>query len=235
MAQSSERTKLLLVEDDLKLAALVKEFLEKEGFIVDVEGRGDVGVKRILAEQPQLVLLDVMLPGLDGFAVCKQVRSEYRGPILMMTARGEEIDEVLGLEIGADDYLSKPVRPRILLSRIRALLRRVSEASVVVSAAVITLGELQIDPGNRIVRLHGDEVTLTSAEFDLLLFLAQRTGEVVTRDQIFEHVRGIEYDGLDRSVDLRIVRLRKKLGDDGKQPRLIKSIRGMGYLLVSQA
>ncbi len=226
---------LYLVEDDPKLAALVKEYLEGAQFQVRTEPRGDVAAEWIGRYQPDLVILDVMLPGLDGFEVCKRVRPHYQGPILMLTARGEEIDEVLGLEVGADDYMSKPVRPRLLLSRIRALLRRSQRPTSAVapgSEETIALSNLVIDSANRSVAMNGDEVSLTTAEFDLLWFLAQRRGRVVTRDEIFEQVRGIEYDGLDRSVDLRITRLRKKLGDDGKQPRLIKSIRSVGYLLV---
>ncbi len=214
---------LLLVEDDAKLAGLVEEYLVKEGFSVRVESRGDAAIARILAEQPDLVILDVMLPGADGFEVCRRVRNAYRGGILMLTARGEEIDEVLGLELGADDYVAKPVRPRLLLTRIRTLLRRGRRP---------TTG-LAIDPGSRSVQLDGNEVELTSGEFDLLAYLANRRGQTVGREELYRSVLGMEFDGLDRSLDLRIARLRKKLDDDGKHPRWIKSVRGVGYLLVS--
>ncbi len=230
----SDPARLLLVEDDLKLAALVKEYLEGEGFRVEVESRGDVASRRIVSEVPDLVILDVMLPGMDGFEVCKAVRPAYEGPIMMLTARSEEVDEVIGLEMGADDYMSKPVRPRLLLTRLRTLLRRVSvrgEKSTGASSSVV-LGELEIDERERSVVLHGKPLHLTTAEFDLLWYLAQRPGETVTRDEIFRDVIGMEYDGLDRSADLRITRLRKKLGDDGKQPQRIKSIRSVGYRLV---
>ena len=234
--RDTKKPKILLVEDDLKLAALVKEYLESDQFEVDVETRGDTAANRILTDKHDLVILDVMLPGLDGFEVCKRVRPDFDGPILMLTARSEEVDEVIGLEMGADDYMSKPVRPRLLLARMRTLLRRVqlteTPGTISEECALIELTDLQIDATQRSVLLKGHPIYLTTAEFDLLWFLAQRPGEVVTRDQIFEKVIGMPYDGLDRSADLRITRLRKKLGDDGKQPSRIKSIRSVGYLLA---
>ena len=230
------KPRILLVEDDLKLAALVKEYLESDQFEVNVESRGDTAANRILTDKHDLVILDVMLPGLDGFEVCKRVRPDFDGPILMLTARSEEVDEVIGLETGVDDYMSKPVRPRLLLARMRTLLRRVqlneTPRTISEECALIELTNLQIDATQRSVLLKGHPIYLTTAEFDLLWFLAQRPGEVVTRDQIFEKVIGMPYDGLDRSADLRITRLRKKLGDDGKQPSRIKSIRSVGYLLA---
>ncbi|MEN9022312.1 MAG: response regulator transcription factor [Verrucomicrobiales bacterium] len=234
--RDTKKPRILLVEDDLKLAALVKEYLESDQFEVDVETRGDTAANRILTDKHDLVILDVMLPGLDGFEVCKRVRPDFDGPILMLTARSEEVDEVIGLEMGADDYMSKPVRPRLLLARMRTLLRRVqlneTPGTISEECALIELTDLQIDATQRSVLLKGHPIYLTTAEFDLLWFLAQRPGEVVTRDQIFEKVIGMPYDGLDRSADLRITRLRKKLGDDGKQPSRIKSIRSVGYLLA---
>lgn len=234
--RDTKKPRILLVEDDLKLAALVKEYLESDQFEVDVESRGDTAANRILTDKHDLVILDVMLPGLDGFEVCKRVRPDFDGPILMLTARSEEVDEVIGLETGADDYMSKPVRPRLLLARMRTLLRRVqlneTPGTISEECALIELTDLQIDATQRSVLLKGHPIYLTTAEFDLLWFLAQRPGEVVTRDQIFEKVIGMPYDGLDRSADLRITRLRKKLGDDGKQPSRIKSIRSVGYLLA---
>jgi two-component system, OmpR family, response regulator RstA len=234
---------ILLVEDDAKLAQLVQEFLQANGFRVDWEARGDKAVSRILAEKPELVILDLMLPGLDGLSICRAVRSQYQGRILMLTARHEEVDEVVGLELGADDYLAKPVRPRVLLARINALLRRAVPETADLSspakpssegreAQFIDLGYLVVDSVNRKALVQGREVELTTAEFDLLQLLAQHAGEILTRDQIYGALRGIEYDGFDRSIDLRITRLRKKIGDDGKQPQKIKSVRGVGYLLV---
>lgn len=230
--------RVLLVEDDVKLAALVREFLEASGFDVGVEPRGDRAPDRILTEQPDLVILDLMLPGLDGLAICRQVRPRFDGAILMLTARGEETDEIVGLELGADDYLAKPVRPRRLLARVNTLLRRVDRLSSSsagedeVGARRLTVGRLVVDAGNRQAAMDGEHVTLTTAEFDLLWLLASHAGEVLSRDHIYRELRGMEYDGLDRSMDLRVARLRKKLGDDGKQPQLIKSVRGAGYLLV---
>lgn len=227
--------RILVVEDDEKLAALVAEFLGKEGFAVEMVHRGDEAVPRILGSPPDLVILDLMLPGLDGFEVCKQVRDRYAGFILMLTARNEDVDEILGLELGADDYVTKPVRPRVLVSRIRALLRRHPEEPAADAGEPIACGNLHIDPRNRTARRAGQELDLSSGEFDLLLYLVQRPGEIIDRDKLYQDVRGIEYDGLDRSIDLRVARLRKKLGDDAKQPTLIKSVRGVGYLLAPGA
>ena len=224
--------RILVVEDDEKLANLVSEFLSKEGFTVEMVHRGDEAVPKILHSPPELVILDLMLPGLDGFEVCKQVRDRYSGFILMLTARNEDVDEILGLELGADDYVTKPVRPRVLASRIRALLRRHPETPAADAGEPHSCGNLTIDPRNRIATHAGKELELSSGEFDLLLYLAQRPGEIIDRDKLYKDVRGIEYDGLDRSIDLRIARLRKKLGDDAKHPTLIKSVRGVGYLLA---
>jgi two-component system response regulator RstA len=221
---------ILLVEDDAKLAGLVAEYLEGEGFSVSLEERGDTAVGRILAEHPEIVVLDLMLPGLDGIEVCRRVRPDYPGYILMLTAKSEEIDEMLGLEVGADDYVAKPVRPRLLAARLRALLRRTGRSQPAPFRAVG--GRLVIDLQRRAVTVDGAGVELTSGEFELLAYLAERTGDTVDRDALYEGVRGVPYDGLDRSIDLRIARLRKKLGDDGKHPATIKSVRGRGYMLV---
>jgi len=226
---------ILVVEDDVKLSELVGEYLEKEGFQVSIEGRGDTAAQRIVATQPDLVVLDIMLPGIDGFEVCRRVRPRYHKPILMLTAKGDLIDEILGLEIGADDYLSKPVKPRLLLTRIRALLRRSSGSNgnqADTPSDTVSVAGLVLDRPNRGATVGDSPIDLTTAEFDLLWFLATRAGQVVTRDQIYEAVKGIEYDGVDRSIDLRIARLRKKLGDDARHPRRIKSIRGSGYLMA---
>ncbi len=229
---------ILLVEDDARLAQLVKDYLEaSDAFAVSIEGRGDRAVDRIVAEQPDLVILDVMLPGVDGLTVCKRVRDRYAGPILMLTALGDEVDEVVGLELGADDYVAKPASPRKVLARVRTLLRRAAPSAGAATAGpnpVITVGELVVDPGRRAASLAGRELELTTAEFDLLHLLAQRVGETLEREAIYRQLRGIEWDGLDRSIDLRVLRLRKKLGDDAAHPRFIKSVRGVGYLLARQ-
>jgi two-component system response regulator RstA len=237
---ASRPTRVLIVEDDQKLASLVREFLETNGFEAATEARGDRAPARILDEQPDLVILDLMLPGLDGLSVCKEVRPGYQGAILMLTARGDEVDEVVGLEIGADDYMAKPVRPRLLLARIHSLLRRVGRTPDDRGGGQgardqrVEVGALLVDAASRSVQLDDRVVELTTAEFDLLWLLARNVGEVVSRERIYAELRGIEYDGLDRSIDLRITRLRKKLGDDGRQPRWIKSVRGAGYLLVRE-
>ena len=221
---------ILLVEDDAPLAQMVSEFLNAEGFETAIEGRGDVAALRIPQENPDAVVLDVNLPGLDGFSVCKNVRDNYRGAIIMLTARGEEVDEVLGLEAGADDYMSKPVRPRALLARIRVHLRRSSPGEGL--TAPITVGSLIVDPTRRSVELAGESLELTTAEFDLLRLLAEQAGRPISRNDIYLEIHGTRYDGLDRSIDLRISRLRKKLGDDPARPQRIKSVRGVGYMLA---
>jgi DNA-binding response OmpR family regulator len=236
---SDSPQRILLVEDDERLAALVCEFLQGNGYEVGIEGRGDRAVERILAEQPDLVILDLMLPGKDGLEICREVRDRYPGVILMLTARGEDIDEIVGLEIGADDYIAKPAKPRVLLAHIKSQLRRherLADGDAVVRGEAgqrRVIGQLVIDAGARTVHLAEQPISLTTAEFDLLWFLAERAGEVVSRETIYSELRGIEYDGLDRSIDLRVARLRKKLGDDAKQPRLIKSVRGAGYLMAT--
>lgn len=239
--KAADPVRILLVEDDKKLSRLTREFLEENHFVVSVESRGDRVINRFLRERPDLVILDILLPGKNGRQVCRELRPQFAGPIMMLTALGEEVDEVLGLEIGADDYIAKPVTPRLLLSRINALLRRTKgrgqqeaelENGQKEGPWKIEIGSIEVDAGNRTVLMNGEAVDLTTAEFDLLSFLVQHPGEVLSRDRIYHAVRGIDYDGIDRSIDIRIARLRKKLGDDGKQPRLIKSIRGEGYLLV---
>lgn len=230
MEDAEERTKILLVEDDKKLSSLVKEYLEQQGLDVTVEGRGDTANALIDELNPDLVILDIMLPGMDGLTVCRNARATYHGPIIMLTARGDDLDEVVGLEVGADDYMKKPASPRVLLARIRTLLRRVHAPPETGPAKRLELGPLVIDSGSRSVTMSGREVDLTTAEFDLLRLLADNAGEPISRDQIYQDLRGIDHDGLDRSIDLRVSRLRTKLGDEG--PGLIKSVRGVGYQLV---
>ena len=222
--------RVLLVEDDVKLSRLVQEFLQRHGFDVAVEGRGDRAIDRIMQEVPDLVILDIMLPGMDGLEVCRQVRPTYKYPILMLTARGDENDELLGLESGADDYLTKPVSPQLLLARIKTLLRRSRRFDN--SDQHLELGDISIDANRRTVHSGDKLLELTTAEFDLLWLLASHAGETLTRDQISHSLLGHEWDGAGRSIDLSVSRLRKKLGDDGKNPERIRSIRGTGYLWV---
>jgi len=172
------------------------------------------------------------LPGLDGFEVCRAVRQQYAGPIIMLTARGEEVDEVVGIESGADDYMAKPVRPRALLARLRSHLRKATPAPGEEAAQPISTGSLVVDPARRIVSVDGNEVIVTSAEFDLLLLLAENAGKVLSRQDMYPKLYGLKYDGMDRSLDLRVSRVRKKIGDDPHNPERIKSVRGVGYILA---
>lgn len=231
---NAETGRILIVEDDERLATLTREYLENNGLQVSVEGDGGKAVERILSERPDLVVLDLMLPGEDGVSICRRVRSQYYGQILMLTARTDDLDEVLGLEMGADDYVAKPVRPRVLLARIRALLRRgtaqAEEAPEVQSS--LRFGALVVDNSMREAWLNDKSIDLTSAEFDLLWLLCSNAGRVLSREEIFSQLRGIEYDGQDRSIDVRVSRIRPKIGDDPMHPRLIKTVRSKGYLFV---
>ncbi len=224
---------ILIIEDDIHLSQLIAAYLTKHGYQVSQHGRGDTAADVILDTRPDLVILDVMLPGKEGFDVCREVRLRYHGRILIMTARDEDVDEILGLELGADDYLAKPVEPRRLLARVRALLRRgaADEGSGDnEDNDELAFGQFTISQGTRAAYLAGEEMELTTAEFDLLWLLASHAGQVLSRDDIMNELRGIGFDGLDRSIDARISRLRKKLGDSPDSPTRIKTVRGKGYL-----
>lgn len=230
---TASTTRILLVEDDSDLAQMVAEFLESSDFSVQIEPRGDTAITRIIDENPDAVILDVNLPGVNGFEVCRSVRDEYPGLILILTARGDELDEIVGLEIGADDYMSKPVRPRVLLARLRSHLRKTQPDVTEDGASIISVSGLVVNSRRRTVEVDGQEVDLTTAEFDLLWMLAEKSGTVVGRDDIYPKLVGIQYDGQDRSIDLRVSRLRKKIGDDPTNPTRVKSVRGVGYILVA--
>lgn len=228
-------SQVLIVEDDERLAELTRDYLQANGFEVAVEGDGARAVARIIAEQPALVILDLMLPGEDGLSICRKVRAQYPGVILMLTARSDELDQVQGLDLGADDYVCKPVRPRLLLARINALLRR-SEAPVSGGERHnLQFGPLRVDNTLREAWLGGDGIELTSAEFDLLWLLVSNAGRILSREEIFTSLRGVGYDGQDRSIDVRISRIRPKIGDDPIHPRMIKTVRSKGYLFVAEA
>lgn len=241
-APSDESWHILIVEDDERLAGLTREYLESNGLQVSVEGDGAVAVDRIKNESPDLVILDLMLPGEDGLSVCRLVRPYYSGPIIMLTARDDDLDQVLGLEMGADDYLAKPVRPRVLLARIRALLRRVKDGVSTDDDSTepssdqdrVEFSDLVVDNGMREAWLRDEPIDLTSAEFDLLWLLSSNAGRVLSREEIFTALRGIEYDGQDRSIDVRVSRIRPKIGDDPLQPKRIKTVRSKGYLFVKE-
>lgn len=226
-----EQVKILLVEDDKRLADLVCEYLSQHEFVVRVESRGDSAVENFSADI-DLVILDLMMPGMDGLSVCRILREKYDGPILMLTAKGTDIDQVVGLELGADDYVVKPVEPRVLLARVRALLRRRRRSTS--DQAKLSFGRLSINKATQQVLVDGSPVILTTQEFDLLWLLASKAGEVLSRPDIYQQLRGLEYDGLDRTVDVCISHLRKKLNDDSEQPGLIKTVWGKGYLFVNE-
>jgi DNA-binding response OmpR family regulator len=223
------RATVLLVEDDAPLAELIASYLTEHGFDVIVEPRGDRAEARVRASAPRAVVLDINLPGKDGLAVCRDIRPSYEGAIVMLTARGDDVDEVLGLEIGADDYIAKPVRPRILLARLRAALRR-GEAR---GASPLRFGPLSIDESRRSVTLRGEMLPMSTAEFDLLLVLAKNAGRVLSREDIAEALGTPAYAGQSRTIDLRVSRLRRILGDDAQTPAFIKSVRGTGYLFAA--
>lgn len=224
--------RLMLVEDDMELAELICDYLRNYEFNVAHVSNGLDAANRIVAEQPDLVILDVMLPGQSGMDVCRAVRADYLGMILMQTALDDDIDQMMGLELGADDYIVKQVQPRLLLSRIRALLRRNQRISTSSDpSSIFEFGALKIELQKRRVLLNNNEIRLTTAEFELLHLLAKNSGQVVSRDDIVQQIRGYEYDGLDRSIDRRISRLRRTLQDDPNKPQIIKTIRGKGYQL----
>lgn len=228
--------RILLVEDDLSLASWVMDYLQQKGYQVVHHSRGDT----VLAAMPELavdlILLDLMLPGINGLELCRQLRQQYQLPILMLTAQGEEMDEVLGLQLGATDYLIKPIRPRVLLARIEAALRFKAVAAPAPAAQKLDrlqFGQLEICASAQRVLLRETEIALTSTEFCLLWYLASHAGEICSRDQVFMALKGREHDGLDRRFDVMVSVLRKKLGDDATNPKGIKTVWGKGYLFVA--
>ncbi len=223
---------VLLVEDDLRLSELVRSYLSSNGFRVVVENQGDRVLERVRAERPDLVVLDLGLPGKDGFAVCRELRADAGMPILILTARDSDIDHVVGLELGADDYVIKPVEPRVLVARINALLRRSRNAPG--EDGPMRFGGLTINTAARSVTLDERPVSLSSNEFDLLVFLASHPGEFQSRETLYQQLYKREYNGLDRTLDVRISHLRRKLGDTGN-PEKIKTVWGHGYLFVPDA
>lgn len=228
---------IMLVEDDMSLAEWFSDYLTEHGYLVTIVNRGDAAIELIKEDKPDLVVLDIMLPVKDGFDVCREVRGFYHGPILMMTARDQEMDEVLGLELGADDYVTKPIKPRAMLSRVKALLRRVNNQEQLLSENenCIQFGNFHLDGNSRTTLLNELRIPISSNEFDVLWYLAQSAGKVVHRNELVKAIRGIDYDGFDRSMDIIVSRLRKKLGDDANNPFRIKTIWGQGYLFVIDA
>ena len=235
-ANAQRTDRIVVVDDDARIRDLLRRYLTQEGFEVLLTEDAKALNRILTRETIDLIVLDLMLPGEDGLSICRKVRGQFAGPILMLTARTDDMDEVLGLEMGADDYVCKPVRPRVLLARIRALLRRSEGGEAPVeNQRRLEFGPLVIDSAMREAWLRGASVELTSAEFDLLWLLAANAGRILSREEIFTALRGIEYDGQDRSIDVRISRIRPKIGDDPMHPRLIKTVRSKGYLFVAEA
>jgi len=233
--QAMHPAKLLIVDDDLDLCNLVSNYLQEEGFAVDAVHTGREGELAAANTPYQLIILDVMLPDKKGFDVLKEIRAQGRSPVLMLTAKGDEFDRVLGLELGADDYLSKPFSPRELVARIGAILRRSgwqSESGNSLRPPVMRSGDLEMDPSARSVSKAGEPVHLTSAEYDLLRLFIESPGQILTREKLVEMVLDRKFSPFDRSLDLHVSNLRRKLGSQANGAERIRSVRGIGYLYV---
>ncbi len=237
MANASDTSahRILVIDDDRKLCRLIRDYLEPMGYAVELAHTGPDGVERATTEPWQAVILDVMLPGLDGFEVLKRIRAKADVPVLMLTARGDEADRIVGLEIGADDYLPKTFSTRELLARLRAVTRRQGRTVKPGEEAPeeFVVGPLRVVPDTRTAVLSDQPISLTPVEFDLLASLARAKGRVRSREALLEECRDRNYDVFDRSIDVHISALRKKLGDDPKQPRFIRTYRGAGYMLIN--
>ncbi|MGH9799393.1 MAG: response regulator transcription factor [Blastocatellia bacterium] len=229
-------TKILMIDDDAKLCRLVKDYLEPMGYEVEAAHTGPAGLEKVLAVNYQAVILDVMLPGIDGFEVLRQIRRVSVVPVLMLTALGDESDRIVGLEIGADDYLPKTFSTRELLARLRAVIRRsqISATQASTDTEEVTINNLHVSASARRAALDGQTLTLTPVEFDLLFCLVRAADRVLSRDQLLDEISGRNYEVFDRSIDVHISSLRRKLGDDPKNPRFIKTVRSAGYMLIRQ-
>jgi len=230
---------IIFVEDDQKLASLLMDYFQGFGFSVAVISSGKLAVTQIIEQPPAMVVLDLMLPQLDGLSVCRAIRDKYAGKILMLTASGDDMDQVAALEMGADDFVQKPIQPRVLLARIRMLLRRTAPSSTTQvqptapgSDKIITLGQLWIHKTLQCCKLADHVVALTPSEFSLLWHLASHSDTVFSREDLLKSLNGLDYDGLDRRIDNKIAQLRKKLGDNANRPQGIITVRGKGYMLV---
>lgn len=220
---------LLIIDDDTRLSAMLNDYLSANGYRVRSAPTAAAGLADLSRSPAEAVILDVMLPDLDGFEVLKRIRTGSDVPVLMLTARGDETDRIVGLEIGADDYLPKPFSPRELLARLRAILRRHGASPV---AGILRFGRLEIDPGSRSARLDGQVCDMTGHQFDILLALAESAGRILTREQLLDRVKGIEADAFDRSVDVHVSRIRAAIEDDPRHPRRIVTVRGAGYVFA---
>jgi DNA-binding response OmpR family regulator len=231
---AADRPRLLVIDDDRKLCRLIGDYLGALGYEVEAAHTGPEGAERAVSEAWEAIILDLMLPGMDGFEVLKQIRRTSNVPVLMLTARGDEADRIVGLEVGADDYLPKTFSTRELLARLRAVTRRAARPAVPAneSQAEIVIGPLRVRPDSRTAVMDDKLLVLTPVEFELLLSLAKAKGRVKTRDRLLEEIRDREYEVFDRSIDVHISLLRKKLGDDAKSPRFIRTVRAAGYMLI---
>ena len=225
--------RILAIEDDTRLARMLAEYLAGFGFELESHASAKAGLEALARGGFEALLLDVMLPDADGFDVCRQVRADSDIPILMLTARGEETDRIVGLELGADDYLPKPFNPRELLARLRAILRR-RGGPAAPGGEVLRFGRLEIDRARREVRVAGEPRTLTAHQFDLLLALAGSAGRVLTREQLMDRMRGESLEAFDRSIDVHVSRIRAAVEDDPHHPRRILTLRGAGYLFAAE-
>jgi DNA-binding response OmpR family regulator len=221
--------RILLIEDDARLAAMVSDYLSQAGFRIERAGTGAAGLAQQARGLFDAIILDLMLPDMDGLDVCRVIRSRASVPILMLTARGDAMDRVIGLELGADDYLPKPFEPRELLARLRAVLRR---GQAPVKADVLRFGRLEIDRGARAVRIDGEAKVLTSYQFALLLALAEHAGRVMTRDALMDLLKAQPLEAFDRSIDVHVSRIRAAIEDDPKKPRRVITVRGAGYVFA---
>src|ERR1019366_7628750 len=228
--------RILVIDDDVELCQLVGEYLRAEGFTVECVHDGESGLKKATAGEYLLAVLDVMLPGINGFEVLRRMRATSRLPVLLLTARGEDVDRIVGLEIGADDYLPKPFNPRELVARIRAILRRTKPAREADAVpAVLSVGDVELDPATRSVQRAGQPVDLTSVEFNLLEVLLREAGRVVTRERLVNAVLSRKFMPFDRSIDMHVSKVRRKLGDSEEDGDHIKTIRGVGYMFARPA
>lgn len=234
MTSTPSPYRVLLVEDDVRLANLIVDYLKSYGMHIEVERRGDTVLTRLINYKPDIILLDIMLPGMDGLSLCEKLPDYFAGPILLMSALGSSEDQIKGLELGADDYVVKPVDPALLVARINNLLRRQNQPLPPESHCLV-FGKLSIDPHAYVIRLDNKEVDLTNHEFELLWLLASQAGQVLTRQYIYQLLLNIDFDGKDRKIDVRISRLRKKLNDNIETPFRIKTVWGQGYLFAPDA
>jgi len=226
-------SRILMIEDDGQLAAMVREYLATSGMQVTHRASAGEGIETALNNDYDAIVLDIMLPDFDGFEVCRRIRQQSDIPILMLTARGDAEDRIVGLEIGADDYLPKPFNPRELMARLRAILRRGNTGGST-TTALMRFGRLTIDRDAHTVFIDGEERGLTGYQFDLLRILAENAGRVLTRDQLMDHLRGHELEAFDRSIDVHVSRIRAAIEDDPKHPRRILTVRGTGYMLAKK-